>query len=238
MASERPVVLVVEDDAPTRGLLQVLLESAGYSVALADDGAVGLARIEAGGIQLVLLDLMLPALNGRELCQWVRARVGEIYLPIILVTALGTPSDRGAGFAAGADDYITKPFDTDDVLNRVRVWIQTRQRLETAHAQLVAHQEELRAVERAARDETIVTLARTISHELLQPVAALVGWLELQKAGMVKPEETDRMWIELEQAVTELWARSARLSRLTRYEIYELAGLQLIDLDRAQASGT
>ena len=116
MDTQRPVILVVEDDAGTREVLFDLLDDAGYGVVHAADGPEGLARIAAGGVDLVLLDLMLPGLNGLELCREVRARETETYLPILMLTALTGYEHRQEGFDAGADDYISKPFAADDLL--------------------------------------------------------------------------------------------------------------------------
>src|SRR5712692_4575922 len=127
-------VLVVEDDFLIADLICTLLESAGYSARHAGDGAEALSLVEAGGIELVLLDLMLPGINGFEVCRRVRARPEPVYLPIIMLTALQSPMDRAAGFAAGADDYLTKPFDADALLERLAVWVRTRRRLQAAEA--------------------------------------------------------------------------------------------------------
>jgi CheY-like chemotaxis protein len=127
MSLVRPVVLVVEDDLGTWNLLRDLLEPAGYAVESAPDGLSALARLAAGGVDLLLLDLMLPDLDGLELCRQVRASEAHTRLPIIMLTALGSDAQRHAGFAAGADDYVTKPFNLQELLDRVAVWTRARQ---------------------------------------------------------------------------------------------------------------
>src|SRR5215208_8369806 len=122
MQPARPMVLVVEDDESIAELLHMLLDGVGYATERAVDGTAGLARIEAGGVDLVLLDLMLPGLDGLEVCRRVRAQSGDAFLPIIMMTALVTEQQRLDGFAAGADDYVPKPFSTDELLARVQVW--------------------------------------------------------------------------------------------------------------------
>ncbi len=134
MESTRPVVLVVEDDPLIRSLLAEILDQEGYAVVQAGLGEAALARLEAGGIDLVLLDVMLPDLDGLEICRRVRSRESLASLPILMVTARGQGRDVTAGFAAGADDYIVKPFDADELLARVHVWLRTRQRLQTSEA--------------------------------------------------------------------------------------------------------
>jgi len=138
MISDPPVVLVVEDDGLTRELIQELLVQEGYTVDTAPDGGAGFARIEHGGIDVVVLDLILPKINGLDLCQQVRNRECHDYLPIIMVTGLDSPHYRHAGFAAGADDYVTKPFDGRELVDRVGVWIRTQRRLETTHERVLA----------------------------------------------------------------------------------------------------
>src|SRR3954470_24383964 len=124
-----PAILIVEDDPAIASMLRDVLETESYRVAMATNGIDGLTRIEADGIDLVLLDLNLPEMGGLELCCRVRARQDRAYLPIIMVTALAGEAQRHAGFLAGADDYVTKPFDLEEVLDRVRAWVATRQRL-------------------------------------------------------------------------------------------------------------
>jgi len=117
-------ILIVEDDTALRELLQELLRQEGYTVEGAPDSAGGLARIEAGGVDLVLLDLLLPDGNGLALCRQVRARATEPYLPIIILSVPMpdyTPQDC---LAAGADDFIDKPFQLTDLLDRIRAQLE------------------------------------------------------------------------------------------------------------------
>jgi PAS domain S-box-containing protein len=152
-------ILIVEDDRPTAQTIQRLLEEEGYRVELAADGAAGLARAEAGDIDLVLLDLRLPRLDGLEVCRRLRERAADVYLPIIIMTSAVNRAQRQAGFAAGADDYVTKPLDFEDFLARVEVWVRTRQRLSAAHNQ--RQQDEAVKTELAHRARTFRAL-----HEL------------------------------------------------------------------------
>src|SRR3954469_8521458 len=133
IGAARPVILIVEDDLRMRTLLKRLLEiEDNYTVELAANGTKGLTRVEAGGISPVLLDLMLPGMGGLELCRRVCALEREPYWPIIMVPGLDTEVDRHAGFEAGANDYIVKPFLATELRDRVQVWLRTRQFLEAA----------------------------------------------------------------------------------------------------------
>jgi DNA-binding response OmpR family regulator len=110
-------VLVVEDDGAIRRGLVDALRFAGYVVSEAADGDEGEARALRGSFDLVLLDLVLPGRDGREVLSAIRA--ARPTQPVILLTAIGGEDDRIAGLAAGADDYVTKPFSVRELLARV-----------------------------------------------------------------------------------------------------------------------
>lgn len=112
-------ILVVEDERRIARLLQIELESEGYAVSLVPDGVEGWAAYKAGGIALVLLDVMLPGITGIDLLQRIRAVDAET--PVIMLTAKGTVTDKVTGLDLGANDYVTKPFDMEELLARIRV---------------------------------------------------------------------------------------------------------------------
>lgn len=109
-------VLVIEDDKNICELLQLYLEKEGYTVAVAHDGAQGLAKFHAAVPDLVLLDVMMPVMDGWAVCRAIRA---EGKTPIIMLTAKGETDDKVTGLRSGADDYITKPFEMREVLARI-----------------------------------------------------------------------------------------------------------------------
>ena len=109
-------VLVVEDDHNIAELLQMYLEKEGYAVTVAGDGGQGLAKFRAIKPDLVLLDVMMPVMDGWAVCRAIRA---ESRTPVIMLTAKGETEDKVTGLKAGADDYITKPFEMKEVLARI-----------------------------------------------------------------------------------------------------------------------
>ena len=109
-------VLVVEDDRNIAELLQLYLEKEGYTVAVAHDGGEGVAKFRSVKPDLVLLDVMMPVMNGWEVCKTIRE---EAQTPIIMLTAKGETEDKIHGLRTGADDYITKPFEMREVLARM-----------------------------------------------------------------------------------------------------------------------
>jgi two-component system, OmpR family, response regulator ArlR len=116
-------VLVIEDDAAISRVLQLELEHEGYSVEVARDGLSGLERALKEP-DLIILDLMLPRMDGMEVCKRVRAKSR---VPIIMLTAKDRVPDRVAGLDMGADDYLTKPFSTEELLARVRARLRDKE---------------------------------------------------------------------------------------------------------------
>ena len=110
-------ILVVEDDAKTAESIRLYLEHAGFGVRIARDGREGLDAARTGRFALVVLDLMLPRLDGQNVCRALRR---ESDLPIIMLTARTTEDDRVEGLELGADDYVLKPFSPRELVARVR----------------------------------------------------------------------------------------------------------------------
>ena len=111
-------VLLVEDDPTIQNMLAEALRESGFSVGIAASGVEMDRAMQREGVDLVLLDLMLPGEDGRAICARLRARAPD--MPIIMVTALGDDIDRIVGLEIGADDYVTKPFNTRELIARIR----------------------------------------------------------------------------------------------------------------------
>ena len=109
-------VLIVEDDKNIQELLQLYLEKEGYAVTVAGDGGQGLTKFRAIKPDLVLLDVMMPVMDGWEVCKAIRA---ESRTPVIMLTAKGELDDKITGLKAGADDYVTKPFEMRELIARI-----------------------------------------------------------------------------------------------------------------------
>ncbi|HMF93551.1 MAG TPA: response regulator transcription factor [Vicinamibacterales bacterium] len=119
-----PRVLIVEDEPGLRLTLSDRLGSEGYSVETASDGAAGLARATSGGYDLIVLDVMLPVMNGFDVCREARQR--GVTTPILMLTARGQVVDKVVGLKLGADDYLTKPFETIELMARLEALLRRR----------------------------------------------------------------------------------------------------------------
>jgi len=143
-----PTVLVVDDEVENCEVLNLLLTAQGFRVVTAEDGAAALEAVAASPPDAILLDVMMPVLDGFETCRRLKTQPSTVFIPIILITALHSTKDRTRGAAAGADDFITKPFDGVELTTRLKSLL----RLKSLHDQL-EHQN--RDLERRVAERTL-----------------------------------------------------------------------------------
>src|SRR5947207_2097232 len=132
-------ILVVEDDQDIAQLVARYLDKAGYSAEIVGSGREALRRIAAQAPDLVVLDLMLPHVDGLEICRAVRTSEKTSSIPIIMLTARGEESDRIVGLELGADDYLTKPFSPNELVARVRALLRRAQRTGAPPGRMLAY---------------------------------------------------------------------------------------------------
>jgi signal transduction histidine kinase len=135
-------ILVVDDEPANRRLLEAILRPEGYTLVTAENGRAALPIIAGGGVDLVLLDVMMPELDGIAACRAIREDLQQPFLPVVLVTALNDSSSRARGKEVGADDFITKPVYEEELLARVRTLLRVK-----------GYQDSLEAQRRRARGE-------------------------------------------------------------------------------------
>ena len=134
-------ILVIEDDRDIEELLQFFLEDNGYQIAIARDGLEGITMFREGGFSLILLDIMLPKIDGYAVCELVRK---ESDIPIIMVTALSDEEDQMKGLDLLADDYITKPFSMPVLLRKIGAVLRRSQRNQKGEANRMLLYQQLR----------------------------------------------------------------------------------------------
>lgn len=118
-------ILIVDDDDEIRELLEFDIAQSGYFVDTASDGKEGLTKVLNNSYDLVILDVMMPKMNGFDVCKNIRQ--AKLSIPVLMLTAKGTIDDKTDGFDSGADDYLVKPFDIQEVLLRIRVLLRRNQ---------------------------------------------------------------------------------------------------------------
>jgi two-component system response regulator RpaA len=124
----KPCILLIEDDSDMRDLVAGHLEHGGFDVQRAGDGIKGQALALQYSPDVILLDLMLPNVDGLTLCQRLRRDERTSKIPILMITALGGTKDKVSGFNSGADDYLTKPFDLEELMVRVKALLRRSER--------------------------------------------------------------------------------------------------------------
>ena len=124
----KPCILLIEDDKDMRELVSGHLEHTGFEVQRVDDGIKGQALALQYKPDLILLDLMLPSVDGLNRCQRLRRDERTASIPILMITALGATKDKVTGFNSGADDYLTKPFDLEELHVRIKALLRRTNR--------------------------------------------------------------------------------------------------------------
>ncbi|KAB8142596.1 response regulator [Chloroflexia bacterium SDU3-3] len=180
------MVLVVEDDLHISELIVFLLQDGGYQTATAGSAAQARHVLESQAVDLVILDWMLPDTPGDQLCHEIKSRREESFLPILMLTARNALADRVAGLDAGADDFLTKPFHSDELMARVRALLRIRRaelarlqvitELRTAYDRLATTQAQL---VQASRLASLGELVAGVAHELNNPLGIILGNAEL-----------------------------------------------------------
>lgn len=207
-ASNPPLVLVVDDTASNLGLVVDFLEGNGLRISIARDGEEALERAELVCPDLILLDVMMPGIDGFEVCRRLKSRLTTCEIPVIFMTSLSRTEDKTAGFHVGGIDYVTKPLQMEELLARVKTHLKLRRLQQALQAQNVRLQEEVRRREVAqeALIEMIHSVRNTsnaIAHDLRTPLAELRARMEVMIFDLKKKVDGDTLE-RLESALADI----------------------------------
>src|ERR1043165_4360791 len=179
----RPRILIVDDEEINREIVTAPLTPEGYEVLQAEDGQQALRIVEQNGIDLVLLDVIMPGMDGFELCRRIKEDLKKLTLPVVFITALNDRNSRVNGIAAGGDDFLTKPVDPIELKARVRNLLRVKAYHDIKTRQKELLEEELERTReqllRADRMAMLGTLAGGVGHELNNILSVLQMTTEL-----------------------------------------------------------
>ncbi|HEX2100752.1 MAG TPA: hybrid sensor histidine kinase/response regulator [Candidatus Synoicihabitans sp.] len=202
-----PKILVVDDQPINVQLLRRKLEREGITVHTAFSGQEALDQVEQEPPDLILLDVMMPDMDGIEVCQRLQSREETRSIPIIFITARSSKEGKLEGLGVGAVDYITKPIDLDETLARV----QTQLRVVATNREMIDLQRRLAEARRAA---TIGAVTQGIAHNLNNLLGVVIGYLDLIKAYPEKPLLVTKNAQHVEEAVHRIVSIIKQLSSL------------------------
>ncbi len=163
-------ILIVDDKAENLHLLTQMLSDQVFRVRFATSGERALATIHKEQPDLILLDIMMPDIDGYEVCRLLKADEQTRDIPVIFISALNETFDKVKAFSAGGVDYVTKPFQVEEVLARVRTHLSLTAMRKTLHRQNQQLQEQ---------NEDLEAFAHTVAHDLKSPLATLIGFMDL-----------------------------------------------------------
>lgn len=220
---EKPKILVVDDQPINIKLLQRKLERQGMNVDVAYNGRECLELVEKVHPDLILLDVMMPDMDGIETCQHLKANPETETIPIIFITAKASKEGKLEGLDAGAVDYITKPIDLDETLARVR----TQLRLQEMFRENIILQKRLGDARKSA---AVGAITQGIAHNLNNLLGVVVGYLDLIKNAYEKPDMVKRSVGLMDNAVNRMVNVIRQLSTIASNERYELNSQAVLEL--------
>ena len=211
-------ILIAEDNMTSRRILESILVKWNYDVISACDGNEAWEKLqEKDPPKLIILDWMMPGINGVEICRRLRRPDAVEAIYIILLTARDEKNDIVEGLGAGADDYIAKPFDKEELRARIDVGRRVVE-LQTA----LLEKEKL---------QVIFEMTGAICHELSQPMQAISGNLELMLMNIQKDNPLYRNVKTIKDQVDRMGDITRKLKRVTRYKTKDYINSKIIDLD-------
>ena len=215
-------ILIAEDNMTTRRILETILVKWNYDVISACDGNEAWEKLqEKDPPKLIILDWMMPGMNGIEICRRLRRPDAVEPMYIILLTARDEKNDIVEGLGAGADDYIAKPFDKEELRARIDVGRRVVE-LQTA----LLEKEKL---------QVIFEMTGAICHELSQPMQAISGNSELILMNIQKDNPLYRNVKTIKDQVDRMGNITRKLKRVTRYKTKDYINSKIIDIDSAAA---
>jgi CheY-like chemotaxis protein len=215
-------ILIAEDDLTSRTILQTVLGKWGYDVVATADGDQAWNAIQQPrSPQLMVVDWMMPGMDGATICRRVRSRWQNAPVYIILLTSKAERQDIVAGLEAGADDYIVKPFDNEELRARVN-----------AGRRIIDLQNTLREKDKL---QGVLEMAGAVCHELNQPLQSVCGWSEILLSKTAESDPAYAMLQRIKEGVERIGQLTRKIMTISKYQSkdYVNGTCRIIDIDKS-----
>lgn len=220
MQTNNHKILIVDDVSRNIQVVAQILQPEGYQISFAKDGPTALDRVKHSDFDLILLDIMMPGMDGYEVCRQLKADPRTQPIPVIFLTAKTETDDLVRGFEAGAVDYVSKPFNGTELLARVQTQLRLRE----------SEKERLKK----EKLKSILEIAGAVCHELHQPMQSIMGYSELLLAQVSEESPIYSKLRIINQEVNRMSEITQKLMRITRYRTKSyLQDTEIFDIHEA-----
>jgi len=210
--NNKATILIVDDNPKNLQVLGTILKQTGYQIIVAQNGFQTLKTVKKISPELILLDIMMPEMDGFEVCKKLKELPETKEIPVIFLTAKTETEDIIEGFKAGAVDYVVKPFNSSELLSRVNTHIE------------LAHTRKLQGV---------LEMAGAVCHEINQPMQTILGYSELLLLNMEPDNNTFEKLQKIKDQIEKMRQITRKLMRITKYETKNYLKGKIIDIDKA-----
>lgn len=213
-------ILIAEDDVTSRAMLRAVLAKWGFEVVATADGEAAWAALQgADSPPMAILDWMMPGMDGPTLCRKLRNQARQDPLYLILLTAKGEKEDIARGLEAGADDYIAKPYDNEELHARVNVG-----------RRVITLQNGMRERERL---QGVLEMAGAACHELNQPLQSVAGFSELLLLDLATGDPNYETIKLIKAGIDRIGELTRRMQKITRYQAKSYLRSRIVDIEQA-----
>jgi CheY-like chemotaxis protein len=231
-------ILLVDDERMNLKILETILRRGGYQFLEAESGEEALKLLERENVDLILLDLMMPGMDGFQTLERIKQNPSTTFVPVIIASALKDSIDIEKGLELGANDYFTKPLSDDDRRFRLPLKVRNLMKMKKMQDELANLNYELRKTQEKLiekeKESAVVEMAGAASHELNQPLTAILGNLQLV---MTKLPEGDPLTEKLNKVLNQVERMVEivkKIGQITRYRTKQYAeNVKIVDIDKS-----